>query len=161
MSGAVALAAPRVTAVRRALLSTPAGPEIARIGLKEANEACTRLGIRLGAVHDHVVSVALRRGDVIGCITVCSRPTQPLLDDALTLEVRILARAISRAEYHDLLLAVERVASSLGYRRLLTSASALEGAGRQLEPLGWSRWWGGADDRQRWVKVLRGDRRVG
>ena len=160
---------PSCATVRLFVESERTGLEVVEIPTHEACSAAAALGWSPSYLKGDKVTACIRRrvsGEIVA-VAICSRPTVPRMDDALTLELRCFE--VERGEREAgprLLHAIAQSSSERGYRRLVVIGShespghpVLRGWER-IECLGTrSR----ADDqRQRalWVCVLQGDGRI-
>lgn len=155
--------------VRAALSRTavPAAQRMAEIALPDANRALSALGVRAGHLHGHKFAAAVG-ASASGrwlAVAACAQPCEGALRDGLTAQVCCLAvDASMRDRAHELLDAVELIAASHGYRRLVI-APRNRFVERLVADSGWAPMWAtpgrGARPRLRavWQRVISGESR--
>lgn len=162
-------ARPSCATVRLVVEIERAGLEVVEIPTHEACIAAAALGWKPSYLKGDKVTACVRRrvsGEIVA-VAICSRPTIPRVDDALTLELRCFAvEAREREAGLRLLHAIAAAASQHGYRRLVTIGSQESPGHPALR--GWERvrclgGRGRAKDQRPealWSCVLQGDGRV-
>lgn len=157
------------TTVRRVVAVERAGLEVVEMSTHEACSAAEALGWKPSYLKgDKVVACIKRRvsGEIVA-VAICSRPTIPRMDDALTLELRCFAVETGEREAGlRLLHAIAASSSERGYRRLVAIGSQESPGHPALR--GWERIRclgrrGRAEDqrpRALWACVLQGNGRL-
>lgn len=153
--------------VRKVVGVERAGLEVIEMPTHEACSAAAALGWQSRYLKGEKVTACLRRsgsGEIVA-VAICSRPTVPRMDDALTLELRCFAVEPAEPDAgRRLLNAIAAASSERGYRRLVVMGSqespghpALRGwervrcCGTRGQPAGARR------PRALWACVLQGD----
>lgn len=160
---------PSCATVRLVVEIERAGLEFVEIPTYAAVSAAVALGWKPCYLSGDKVTACIRRrrsGEIVAA-AICSRPTIPRMDDALTLELRCFTvEARQREAGHRLLNAIAAASSGRGYRRLVTIGSldspghpALRGWER-IRCLGSRGPAGGRRPRVLWTCVLQGDGRI-
>jgi hypothetical protein len=160
---------PSCATVRLAVEVERAGLEVVETPTHEACAAAAALGWKPSFLKGDKVAACIRRrvsGEIVG-VAICSRPTIPRMNDALTLELRCFAVATGEREAGlKLLHAIAAVSSERGYRRLMAIGSgdsaghpALSGWER-VRCLGRRESAGDRQLRALWACVLSGDGRI-
>jgi len=146
-----------------------AGLEVVEIPTHEACSAAAALGWKPSYLKGDKVTACIKRrvsGEIVA-VAICSRPTIPRMDDALTLELRCFAVDTGEREAGlRLLHAIAASSSERGYRRLVAIGSQ-ESPGhpalRGWERIRWLGRRGRAEDQRPkalWACVLQGNGRL-
>ena len=155
--------------VRRVVAVERAGLEVVEMPTQEACSAAEALGWKPSYLKGDKVAACIKRrvsGEIVA-VAICSRPTIPRVDDALTMELRCFAVETAEREAGlRLLHAIAAASSERGYRRLVAIGSQDSPGHPALS--GWERIRclgrrGPARDQRPtalWACVLQGDGRI-